>query len=116
MVDCMLRNLLHWGHFGRQLGRLHAELHSLSAPSFSSQNERLHRRLESSTLLPQEMKQALLTLLATKTEEDAICHGDFHPQNLILSRDGPIIIDWKAVCTAARLAMSPTPACGSTRR
>jgi aminoglycoside phosphotransferase (APT) family kinase protein len=25
---------------------------------------------------------------------DAICHGDFHPANILLTRTGPVIIDW----------------------
>ena len=26
---------------------------------------------------------------------DRICHGDFHPDNLIMTKAGPVIIDWE---------------------
>jgi aminoglycoside phosphotransferase (APT) family kinase protein len=27
-------------------------------------------------------------------EGDALCHGDFHPENVIFTARGPVIIDW----------------------
>ncbi|NJD59100.1 MAG: hypothetical protein FIA98_06850 [Anaerolineae bacterium] len=27
-------------------------------------------------------------------EENQLCHGDFHPGNILLTRRGPVIIDW----------------------
>jgi aminoglycoside phosphotransferase (APT) family kinase protein len=39
-------------------------------------------------------KAAALARLGELPEDDRLCHGDFHPDNIIMSRRGPVIIDW----------------------
>ena len=29
-----------------------------------------------------------------------VCHGDVHPGNVLMSADGPVVIDWDMVCAA----------------
>ncbi len=40
------------------------------------------------------MRQAALKALETLPEDDKLCHGDFHPGNILLTTHGPVIIDW----------------------
>jgi len=40
------------------------------------------------------MKEALLELLEQLCDGSALCHSDFHPGNIIISAQGPVIIDW----------------------
>ena len=28
-----------------------------------------------------------------------VCHGDFHPDNIMLTSRGPVVIDWMAACS-----------------
>lgn len=44
--------------------------------------------------LPPDIKAAALSLLASLPSGDSLCHGDFHPDNIILAKQQPIIIDW----------------------
>jgi hypothetical protein len=32
--------------------------------------------------------------------EHVICHGDVHPGNVMMTRDGPVLIDWDLMCRA----------------
>jgi aminoglycoside phosphotransferase (APT) family kinase protein len=32
--------------------------------------------------------------LSRLPDGDRLCHGDFHPANIILAKQGPIVIDW----------------------
>jgi hypothetical protein len=32
-----------------------------------------------------------------------ICHGDFHPGNVLFSKDGPFVVDWDYACIASQL-------------
>ena len=34
--------------------------------------------------------------------DPVICHGDVHPGNVLISSDGPLLIDWDLLCTANR--------------
>ena len=62
---------------------------------FPSQQERIQRNLETSTFLPADLKKRLLQRLAALPDGDKLCHGDFHPENIILAAQGPLIIDWE---------------------
>ncbi|TMA37195.1 MAG: aminoglycoside phosphotransferase family protein, partial [Deltaproteobacteria bacterium] len=33
-------------------------------------------------------------MLETLPDGDQLCHGDMHPGNIMLSRRGPMVIDW----------------------
>ncbi|WP_324607779.1 phosphotransferase [Paenibacillus sp. IHBB 10380] len=39
-------------------------------------------------------KQIIIDMLNSLPDGNMICHYDFHPDNIIISPNGPIIIDW----------------------
>ncbi|WP_243522747.1 phosphotransferase family protein [Bacillus pseudomycoides] len=57
-------------------------------------SEKLHRQIESVHNLDEKQKGKLLRKLDSMVFEPRLCHGDFHPFNLILSNDNVKIIDW----------------------
>ncbi|PHA03556.1 aminoglycoside phosphotransferase [Bacillus pseudomycoides] len=56
--------------------------------------EKLHRQIESVHNLDEKQKDKLLRKLDSMVFEPRLCHGDFHPFNLIMSNDNVKIIDW----------------------
>jgi aminoglycoside phosphotransferase (APT) family kinase protein len=80
----------------RLLAELHAAMHAHEIPNLPSVRESLTYRIENTTLA-QATKSAALTALAQLPDGQAICHGDFHPDNVLLSPRGPVIIDWMTV-------------------
>lgn len=48
--------------------------------------------------LPEEQRQQVFDRLKQMPEADSVCHGDFHPDNIVLSRRGPVILDWVTAC------------------
>jgi len=44
--------------------------------------------------LPPDLRDAVLLRLDALPDEDRLCHGDFHPGNVLLTVRGPIVIDW----------------------
>ncbi len=82
------------GH-ARLLAELHAALHSQRAPSeLPSQRTLLAERIAAAEPLSPARKAAALERLAAMPEKDTLCHGDFHPGNIIMAEQGPVIIDW----------------------
>jgi Ser/Thr protein kinase RdoA (MazF antagonist) len=73
---------------------LHAGMHTLAADSLPAQRQRLVEKIRSASPLPSDLKAAALAALEQLPDGDRICHGDFHPENVLLTQDGPVIIDW----------------------
>jgi aminoglycoside phosphotransferase (APT) family kinase protein len=44
--------------------------------------------------LSQELQEAVLDAMAGLPDGNRLCHGDFHPYNVLMSPRGPIVIDW----------------------
>jgi aminoglycoside phosphotransferase (APT) family kinase protein len=81
----------------RLLGTVHARLHGVTAPRDLPPLKRwVEQRIRSSELVPSELERRALTELEALPDGDRICHGDFHPGNLLLSPTGPMVIDWTA--------------------
>ncbi|MFG2334076.1 phosphotransferase [Streptomyces sp. NPDC048604] len=72
MLDVLARRPWQVSALGRVLGGLHDRLHALPAPAW----------------LPKRFSTA---------DDDRILHLDLHPDNVVLTRRGPVVIDW---CTA----------------
>lgn len=80
--------------FGRDMARLHTTLFAQRVPDLPSQRERLTKYVGTAPHLTDGERQRLLDSLNTLPDSDVLCHGDFHPANLILTAHGLTIIDW----------------------
>ncbi|WP_421724456.1 phosphotransferase family protein [Bauldia sp.] len=80
------------------LARLHTEIHSHPVPQFVSFKRRLAGAIDrAAALTPQQMRDALRHL-AARPDGDRLCHGDFHPENVLGDVTRPTIIDWPDAC------------------
>ncbi len=77
-----------------QLAELHARVHSLRATDLPSQRRWLENQIRAAVVLPEPARRRALAVLAEQPDGEALCHGDFHPDNILLTRHGPVIIDW----------------------
>ena len=80
------------------LARLQARIHSHPAHQFAGLDARLATRIAQTKLLEESRKQILLGRLAKMPDGDRLCHGDFHPRNVLGEGPRPIIIDWPDAC------------------
>ncbi len=94
----MLTALLHkpWQvrRYGRLMAELHASIHRCSAPQLPCFSVRLKNSIGAARRLTAKLRQAALQALAAREEGNTLCHGDFHPDNIIITAQGPRIIDW----------------------
>lgn len=83
------------GPYARLLASLHARVHQVSAPAnLETQREWARGGIPDTDKLSKETKERVLHLLDSMPDGDRLCHGDFHPGNIIVTDRGPIIIDW----------------------
>ncbi len=79
--------------FAGLLAELHASMHVRQVSEIPSQRRRLQHKINGTTL-PAMVKDAALAALAGLPDGNVLCHGDFHPDNILMSPRGPIVIDW----------------------
>jgi len=86
-----------WQLFGaaRQLAKLHAHIHTYAAPDeLPLQQKQLEHWIEQAKDCSESQKQMAKERAAQLSTGRSLCHGDFHPGNILVSSRGPVIIDW----------------------
>lgn len=79
----------------RLLAELHAHVHGHQAPAeLPTQREQIKTWLAAAEDFSEGERIAAETSLAALPDGGILCHGDFHPTNIIFSEHGPVIIDW----------------------
>ncbi len=73
---------------------LHLAIHEQSITNLPSQRERISGKIQESSAVSTEMRKAALGILRELPDDDVLCHGDYHPDQVIMSPRGPVIIDW----------------------
>ena len=89
-----------WKH-ARSLGELHATIHQKSITGLPSYKERLRYDMGKVTQLTDEQQRRALTILEQLPDGHNLCHGDFHPGNVLLTKNGPVVIDWMTACSGS---------------
>lgn len=80
---------------GRVLAGLHAQMHGcVFEAEVPDQRGRLQRKIKRADALPTPLKTALLTSLESLPDSDRVCHGDFHPANVLVDGEDATVIDW----------------------
>jgi tRNA A-37 threonylcarbamoyl transferase component Bud32 len=82
-------------HIGALCGRLHARLNEAPAPAIvPSLHDSLRQRITQSQIVPAHYAELALDALSRLAPGDKLCHLDFHPGNVVISRGEPVVIDW----------------------
>lgn len=79
-----------------RFARLHAKVHSIESKELPPLRPMLESRILRITDLSYIKKEGAIDILKKLPEGDSLCHWDFHPDNIIISGKGPVIIDWMA--------------------
>lgn len=64
----------------------------------------LERNIRQAEPLTDTEKQTVLGILEKLPDGDRLCHADFHPDNILLGKGKPVILDWMTACTGAPAA------------
>lgn len=90
----------HW----RTLARLHSQIHLQTGDGLPQVKPYLERSISANTFISQTIKVMLLEVLTELENGTALCHFDFHPGQVILSKSGPMVLDWMTACQGSPLA------------
>jgi aminoglycoside phosphotransferase (APT) family kinase protein len=76
------------------LADLHLGMHERVITCLPSQREQVAGMIALASDLTVRSRQLALDRLAQLPDGDRLCHGDFHPDNVILTAGAPVVIDW----------------------
>jgi aminoglycoside phosphotransferase (APT) family kinase protein len=90
---------------GGRLAEVQLALFDLVPPvTLPDQRDRLMSKIRWSAANVDSSLAAALDLLPARTEGPRLCHGDLHPSNVIVGKDGPVLVDWFDACRGDRVA------------
>jgi uncharacterized protein (TIGR02172 family) len=78
----------------KELAELHVKINQLSVDGLYSYKDRLRYDIQHVQELKDELRTRVLSGLDGLPNGNKLCHGDYHPGNVLLTRNGPMVIDW----------------------
>lgn len=100
LASMVLRQPWRAAAFGHVLGDTQARLNEIRAPEEAeSMRDLLLRSILANPSLADDLRVMAKEALEGLPDGDRVCHGDFHPANVIIDRKhGPVVIDWPNAC------------------
>jgi aminoglycoside phosphotransferase (APT) family kinase protein len=91
--------------FAREFAAIHAKIHSTSVPDEVPElKDILIRNINLHDHLPPETKTKIIEYLNQLPSGTKLCHGDFHPENILISGGKPFVLDWMTATRGNPLA------------
>ena len=81
-------------YYSRCMARMHAEMHLRSAGGLPNQKDNLATSIAESSNLLAGKENIIINYLNNLSNGTSVCHGDFHPDNIIVADNKPVAIDW----------------------
>lgn len=81
-------------YHARLMANLQCEIHQVEHKILPNLKPKITQQINHSQEISNHDKQMITNRLNSLPDGNAICHYDFHPDNIIISPNGPIIIDW----------------------
>jgi len=96
MLEAFRRHPWQMPSLARRLADLHRSIHACAArPNLVGQKQRLATKITQAPDFPAALRNRLLAELEDMPDADKLCHGDFHPGNVICDGHHPlVVIDW----------------------
>ncbi len=98
MLDALRNEPQQVSAVATRLADLHLKLHALDAkPSILNQHQKLEGKIRDADALSSTVRAALIDKLHQMPDGQSVCHGDFHPGNIVVTTNGDaqdVIVDW----------------------
>lgn len=98
-LKVLIRKVGKFKSHAEMLGQIHAKLHEKDIDIHYSVKDKLKNNIMEEEYLTKEEKENIIKYLEKLPEGNKICHFDFHPGNVMIQNDEPVVIDWMTACT-----------------
>lgn len=104
MMREMLHHIFRFRAWSARLAQYHIAMQQPVAFPLRTLKDMLAQRIALVPQLTAREKEALRQYLSALPDGDRLCHFDFHPDNVMLTPHGPMVIDWMNACKGDPLA------------
>jgi uncharacterized protein (TIGR02172 family) len=83
--------------YAKTMAEVHARIHDCRGAEFKglhSLNEMIRSGIIRADALSESQRTKALAAMEGLPDGDVVCHYDFHPGNIMMSPNGPVLIDW----------------------
>jgi len=98
MLKMMLSDLFHVKRYSRQLAQYHVSIQQETDKALPTVKEKLKADIEAVSDLDEKEKRQIGKVLSALPEGKTLCHFDFHPGNIMIRKNKPVILDWMTAC------------------
>jgi hypothetical protein len=91
LIQARTRPLVELAHGFFELQQV---IHRCQSPALQPLHAKLARRIAYARDVPESLKNEAIGIVHAAPVGNAVCHGDFHPINVIVAAGGPVVIDW----------------------
>lgn len=81
-------------HYARQMARLHLKIHSCSIDNLPSPEEGFKHAIKDVGNILEDKGKRILDYFESLPKSSSVCHGDFHPDNILVTEKDMVAIDW----------------------
>src|SRR5271157_2288140 len=94
LLSLMTSNPVRISSYARLMADLHIQMHKNDARTLLPLRSWLTRCIQEAEALPSDLRDFARSILQELPDGKALCHFDFHPGQIIMSKEGPIVLDW----------------------
>ncbi|ANC76221.1 hypothetical protein ABE65_005115 [Fictibacillus phosphorivorans] len=91
-------------HFLKKMATLQTIVHEKKLSALPSQFDVLKQKIMSVKELNVDDKKRINKRLEELPKSNCLCHGDFHPDNILITKNEAVIIDWCDATSGNRMA------------
>jgi thiamine kinase-like enzyme len=104
MLQLTTQNPLRAKRQAKLLAELHSEINSRTGEGLPNMRPFLVDSISQNTSLSDAMKVQLISLLSELKDGNSLCHFDFHPDQVLMNKNGPVVLDWMTAVQGNRIA------------
>lgn len=85
----------------RVLAELQVQINQQSITGLPTYKDRLNYDISNTSELSEDLREKVFSMLEALPDGQNLCHGDYHPGNVIITKRGPLVIDWMTACSGS---------------
>ncbi|NLG05873.1 MAG: phosphotransferase [Clostridia bacterium] len=99
MIQYFLKHPFKLKYYSRMLASIHVSIHKKEVNLDYSVKRKLSQDIDSSMELTSDEKNRIKQYLEQLPDQNYLCHFDFHPGNVMIQNNQPMVIDWMTACS-----------------